>query len=1125
MKSAIKKIFVLTGCVLLLVTSMRAQRACLNLSETLWNITLDRSAVWQNDSLYVPPVNIHDLPVHIPTGGWNLLDTPDKIGVTLPATVEQHLWGWNGETFGVTGNYVGVSWFDTKINVPADWRNKRIVMNVASVRFRAEIFVNKKLVGYDLVNSTPFAVDVTPFILPGQENVIAFRITDPNGNFNWKDSQVYTWGEYRTNPSHGFGGITGKVELVATDKLYIGDVFIKNQPDPHSIEVEVTACNETKNPMKAQKMLLTVKEHKGEKVLYRKEYSVENLVVGENKQTFHIHLPAAKLWSTDSPHLYDLSVSVGTDNYTQRFGFRWFEVKDIHGDKQFFLNGKRIVLRTAISWSFWPDNGITPSDELARRQVESAKKLGLNMLNFHRTIGHSNVLDYADELGLLYFEEPGGNQYPISHFNDNNKQSKFYFAYRNEKLVRMIKRDRNHPSLVIYNLHNERGAWPQVQDYAQMRMAHSLDPTRILTYNSSNGENPENEANARFKLHLMHSNVLDYADELGLLYFEEPGGNQYPISHFNDNNKQSKFYFAYRNEKLVRMIKRDRNHPSLVIYNLHNERGAWPQVQDYAQMRMAHSLDPTRILTYNSSNGENPENEANARFKLHLMPNDTTFYDYGWYDRHHAGGPGCYHDNLYWGKDNYHRFSDHKDEIIYWGEDGAIGTPPRLQLIRDEILQSGTTSGWEAMDYMKWYDAYDSFLKHNGFAKAFPTVDDLTRAMGNVAFYYQGRVIENIRISNTVDAYAVNGWESMKLENHSGIVDNYRYPKGDVEVMARYNQPLFLAVKMNRKVLNVGDTTIVDTYIVNEKNLKGNYSLQLIAKDAEGTVLATHVSSVHVKGGNVYGQCLQIGWNFVPRATGYVCIEAKLVKGKKTFATGDDSLFAVSLNTKGITANGSIADTTGVLSNFMKTVGFDIPEYKEGTPSGDYLLVGAFEPTQWGSGMSDIMEWVYKGHTLIIVDNAERWAEFLADKEVLDYRGSKKLGTAWYGGNFFNREHPIFDGLPVNCVFNWEYQCFATYNRHRVGLRCFNGETLVACVSDHKKEVYSALSVIPAGRGKIIITTLDIPACIKDVKAYTVPVDLDGMNESMNTFNTKSENRANVVGQQLLLNLIKESNR
>lgn len=397
------------------------ERKSIDLSEIPWNITLDRSAAWQNDPLHVPPVNLHQLPVNIPTGGWKLLETPDKTGITLPATVEQHLWGWNGETFGVTGNYVGVSWFDTKIKVPADWEDKRIVMNVESVRFRAEVFVNKKLAGYDLVNSTPFAIDVSPFIIPGQENEIAFRITDPNGNFNWKDSQVYTWGEYRTNPSHGFGGITGKVELVATDKLYIEDIFIKNQPNPHEIEVEVTACNETGNSMTDQNILLAVKEHKSDKVIYQKEYSVKRLMKGENKQAYRINLPAAKLWSTDSPHLYDLSVTLGTDNYTRRFGFRWFEVKDIHGDKQFFLNGKRIVLRTAISWSFWPDNGITPSDELARRQVEIAKRLGLNMLNFHRTIGHSNILDYADELGLLYFEEPGGNQYPANRFNDNDK--------------------------------------------------------------------------------------------------------------------------------------------------------------------------------------------------------------------------------------------------------------------------------------------------------------------------------------------------------------------------------------------------------------------------------------------------------------------------------------------------------------------------------------------------------------------------------------------------------------------------------------------------------------------------------------------------------------------------------
>ena len=620
-----KFLLLITGVVLNIFIGSSQERVNLDLSSQPWNITLDRAAVWQNDELYLPPVDIKALPVNTPTGGWQLLKHPDKTGINLPATVEEHLWGWNGQTFGVTGNYTGVSWFETEVDIPAEWKDRRIAMNIGSVRFRAEIFVNHQLAGYDLVNSTPFSIDITPFIEPGKKNVITFRITDPNGNFNWKDSQVYTWGVYRTNPSHGFGGITGKVELEATGKLYVKDVFIKNQPEPHAIEVEVRAVNETGASVTNKELCLEIKEHPNGQTVYRKNVRLESLKEGDNLQTYQIKVPNAHLWSVDSPRLYDLKISLNDDAVTERFGFRWFEIKDVKGDRQFFLNGKRIVLRTAISWGFWPYNGITPSDELAKRQITIAKELGLNMLNFHRNIGQTNILDYADELGLLYFEEPGGNQYPIKNFNDNDKQSNFYFAYRNEKLARMVKRDRNHPSLIIYNLHNERGAYPQTQDYDQMRMAHALDPTRILTYNSSNGENPAEE--------------------------------------------------------------------------------------------------------------------HNTRFKLHLMPYDTTFYDYGWYDRHHAGGPGCYHDNLYLGKDNYHRFSDHKKEIVYWGEDGAIGTPPRLQLIREDILKSGKMNSWEADDYLQWYDAYDRFLKEKGFDKAFPTVDDLTRTMGTVSFYYQGRII------------------------------------------------------------------------------------------------------------------------------------------------------------------------------------------------------------------------------------------------------------------------------------------------------------------------------------------------------------------------------------------------
>jgi len=984
----------------------------LDLSNLKWKLSLDKEAIWQNDILYAPPVDIRLLKFQLPTGGWEALNTLPGKTVNLPATVEQYYWGENNNSFGVDGNYVGVSWFNIEVVVPQTMKGKHIFLNMESVRFRAEIFVNQQPVGYDLVNGTPFQVDITDAVIPGALNKIAIRITDPNGNFNWKDSQNFMWGNYRTIPSHGFGGITGKIFLTAKNNISITDVFVKNKPMPHEVDVEVTTQNAA-GINNAGSFMLEVKEHAaGHKMVYSKKYPVITIVPGENVARFTIDLKDARLWSIESPNLYDLSVRWANDKeedyFSRRFGFRWFEVNEVNGNKQFTLNGKRIVLRTAISWGFWPDNGITPDDSLAKKQIVIAKKLGLNMLNFHRSIGQTNVLDCADELGLLYFEEPGGNQYPANKFNAGDSTGKM----------------------------------------------------------------------------------------------------------------QADFYLKVRKEKLLRMIRRDRNHPSLVIYNLHNERGADPQDPDRDEMQAAHKLDETRIITYNSCNGNNPQDKPNAHFKLHLLPYDRNFHDTGWWDEHHAGGPGVYHDFLYKNANEYHRGSTNTKEIVYWGEEGAIGTPPRLELIRNEILKSGKTSGWEAADYLKWYDAYASFIKEQGFTKAFPTVDSLTRAMGDVSFYYQGRVIENIRINNVVDGYAVNGWESMKLENHSGIVDNYRNPKGDVNLIARYNRPLYIAVKLNRKVLSVGSTTVADFHIVNEVNLNGNYLLKVTVTDSDGKTTLTHTQHVKVAGGNHYGELLQSGWEVPVTTTGYSTVKADLIKGGKIVASGDDKIFAVKMDYLSLKAKGMVADSSGTLQRFLSAKGCLVNNYKSGAPEGDYLLVGAFEPQQSGSGVSDIMEWVYSGHTLIIVNNAEHWADFLAEKETVDYRGSKKLGTSWFGGNYFVKDHPLFEGLPVNCVFNWEYQCFATYNRKRTGLRIFNGETIVGCVSDHKKEVYSALSVIPAGRGNIILCALDMFSCIQDVNPAKKIVDIDGENASMSTFNTKENNQTNVVGQRLLFNML-----
>ena len=163
-------------------------------------------------------------------------------------------------------------------------------MKFEGVRFRAEIFVNRKLVGYDIVNSTPFEVDVTDYAAPGSRMEIAVRITDPNGNFNWKDSQNYRWGRYLNNPSHGFGGITGRVAMEATNRDYITDLFIENTPDAHTVRAHVTTSS-------ALPLTVDIMRHGDTEILWHGTTDGRDVTV---------NMPEARLWDIDTPALYDM---------------------------------------------------------------------------------------------------------------------------------------------------------------------------------------------------------------------------------------------------------------------------------------------------------------------------------------------------------------------------------------------------------------------------------------------------------------------------------------------------------------------------------------------------------------------------------------------------------------------------------------------------------------------------------------------------------------------------------------------------------------------------------------------------------------------------------------------------
>jgi hypothetical protein len=121
--------------------------------------------------------------------------------------------------------------------------------------------------------------------------------------------------------------------------------------------------------------------------------------------------------------------------------------------------------------------------------------------------------------------------------------------------------------------------------------------------------------------------------------------------------------------------------------------------------------------------------------------------------------------------------------------------------------------------------------------------------MGNISIEHQGRKIETIRLDNYTDGYAINGWEAQTIENHSGVVDCFRNLKGDTALIARYNQPLYVAVKVRKQIVELNDKVITDFYIINEKNLNGAHKLSISVKDPEGKVIFSKGVETNISGG------------------------------------------------------------------------------------------------------------------------------------------------------------------------------------------------------------------------------------------------------------------------------------
>ena len=330
--------------------------------------------------------------------------------------------------------------------------------------------------------------------------------------------------------------------------------------------------------------------------------------------------------------------------------------------------------------------------------------------------------------------------------------------------------------------------------------------------------------------------------------------------------------------------------------------------------------------------------------KMNMQPFDSTVYMNGWWDHHRAGGPEVWKQSFYQSPERHFGRTGNRAEIVYWGEDGAMSSPQRLGLI-ENTLKKSTKPGWEGQFYRDWYKTFDEYLTANHLRASFPTVDDLCQAMGVISIEHQGRKFEDTRICDLNDGYAINGWEDEIDDNHSAMVDSYRNPKADPAIMAYYNQPLYVAVKPRRQITPFPGSVVVDFYLINEKDLKGEFTLRVRATSRDGKEIFSKNLPVTAAGGDVFGQLIAENVEIPLRAIeGMNKIMASIIDAQGVEkASGHDEVLAVDWKSIPITGKGAIFENGSLIHDFLKSEkGIDVPLFDDTQGKLDWLVVGKY---------------------------------------------------------------------------------------------------------------------------------------------------------------------------------------
>jgi hypothetical protein len=445
---------------------------------------------------------------------WQRANVPFDRKIVVPFCWESKLSGIHD----TSGNQIG--WYRRKVAAPRDWTGRRVWLRFDAVDWEAQVWVDGKFVGKHEGGYAPFAFDVTNHLKPGGSATVVVRAFDPTDRHLPTGKQIASWYTFTS-------GIWQTVWLEARPAAYLDDLRLVPRNEGEGWSLVVTAA--VRGPDGRAKIRLSspdpaVKAAEGE----------VDIRDGKGEYTATLDVDSPELWSPESPHLYDLNVEVEggggpADVVRTYFGLRTVG-RGRHGDlkhESILLNGKPVFLRGALDQSFNPDGIHTaPSDEFLRRDIELAKKLGLNCLRIHIKADEPRRLYWADKLGILIMQD-------MPNTWEHSERAR---AAWESTMRAAIARDKNHPAIFAWVLFNE--TWgignneykqrPDIQQWVKTMFAavKEMDPTRLVEDNSANRYD-----HVVTDINSWHFYIDDY--EKARAHIEEVVKNTYPGSPFN----------------------------------------------------------------------------------------------------------------------------------------------------------------------------------------------------------------------------------------------------------------------------------------------------------------------------------------------------------------------------------------------------------------------------------------------------------------------------------------------------------------------------------------------------------------------------------------------------------------